>query len=191
MDHKRINQEIKEIVKISSSVPETYQVKCFEILLSNLLMEHKPPRDASEYVPPPPGGEKIPNPAQVRVFMRKTGVTDNDLKAIALYEAGELHFVKEPHHDKVAKGQIEWALLLALKNAIVSNSLTVDPEDIRSICQEKGYYDATNFAAIFKAPRNAKLFKKPLEPQGSARALSLEGIQALGELVKSLAGASQ
>ena len=69
--------------------------------------------------------------------------------------------------------------------------MPTDPEDVRSICQEKGFYDRANFAANFKRPNNVALFKEPLEPQGSAQALSNEGQEALGRLVKSLAGGAE
>lgn len=82
---------------------------------------------------------------------------------------------------------MEWALLLALKSAILKDSLSTDPEDVRSVCQDKGYYDKANFAGVFKAPRNAKLFRKALVKQGPPEPLSSEGQDALGELVKRLA----
>jgi hypothetical protein len=119
--------------------------------------------------------------------MQKTGVTVEQLAAVATVADGEVHFLKEPTPDKIAKGQTQWALLLALKNAISSNVFSVDPEAVRSVCQEKGFYDKNNFAKNFKNDGTAKLFKKPLEPQGEAQGLSSEGFDALGELVRTLA----
>jgi len=199
VDYEALKSELQAISDLAATVPAPFRERCFEILLQHLLAgvasPSKPAAGETDHTPPspavPPGGTKIPTPAQVRVFMQKTNVTESDLCRIFLFEDGELHFVKEPATQKVAQGQIEWALLIALKNGILTNSLSVDPEDVRSICQEKGFYDRANFAAIFKRPNNLALFKGPLEPQGSAQMLSNEGQEALGRLVKSLAGGGE
>lgn len=203
MDYGKLKQEIKDIADVASSVPETFREKCFEILLENLLAEGGTGKAAS---PPKPKDEKnnvdsasdrgkpaghvIPTPAKVRVFMKRTGVSDEDLQALFLYEDDELHFIKEPAADVVSTGQIEWALLIALKNGILGNAMSCDAESVRSICQEKGYYDKKNFSTIFKKPANAKLFSAPLESQGEAQSLSNDGLDLLGKIVKSLVGAS-
>ncbi len=198
MNYNKLKQEIKEIAEIASGVPEPFRNKCFETLLQHLLTSEKPASDklperkdekpAEKDDTGQSNGGKIPLPAQVRVFMTKSGVTEDDLKSLFLYQDGELHFVREPATKKVAQGQMEWALLLALKNGILKNSLCADPEDVRSICQDKGFYDQANFAANFKKGTNATLFKKPLSPQGEAQSLSGDGQVALGKLVKTLIG---
>lgn len=201
MDYGKLKKELKEIAEVSSSVPEAFRERCFEILLENLLAEgkdekpaaktpakSKPAEAAITQDPGKPAGKAIPTPAKVRVFMQRTGVSDEDLQALFLYEDNELHFVKEPAASAVAVGQIEWSLLISLKNGILNNNMSCDAEAVRSICQEKGYYDKKNFTAIFKRPANAKLFNSPLEAQGDAQPLSSEGQSALGKLVKALVG---
>jgi hypothetical protein len=202
MDYEKLKAGVKEIAEIATSVPEQFRDKCFELLLSNLLrtegtdsarqLRHdkggqvEPPQDESEKKPNLIQGE-IPITTQVRVLMKKTGVTKEELENILLYENDEVHFIKEPHPKGITTGQMEWALLLALKNAILNDSLSTDPEDVRSVCQEKGYYDKGNFAGVFKQERNAKWFRKALVKQGPAEPLSSEGQDALGELIKRLA----
>ena len=194
MDYAKLKQEIKAIADIANDVPEPFREKCFQLLLENLLGsqpggESKPgfnKLEEEKTLPP-----AIPISAQVRVLMSKTGVTKDDLGRILFVEDGEAHFTREPSHGKVARGQIEWALLLALQNGILNNSLTVDPEDVRSICQVKGFYDAGNFTTNFKTPKNAKLFRNPLESQGEPQPLTAEGQTTLGKLIKSLAEASE
>ena len=197
MDYPKLKQEIKAIADIANDVPQPFREKCFQLLLENLLGSQpagaskpafKKPKDLTTL---PPAQKSIPTPAQVRVLMSKTGVTEDDLGRILFVEDGEVHFTREPSHSTVARGQIEWALLLALQNAILNNSLTVDPEGVRSICQEKGFYDPANFAANFRKDKNAKLFRNPLESQGEPQSLTTEGQTELGNLIKSLAGASE
>jgi len=197
MEYEQLKSELQNIVDLCESIPEPYRDKCFEILLTAFI---SPPlrrpgasgpsaADVGPAAGSSPEGEKIPTPAQVRVFMQRNAITEAVLAAVFLFAGGELHFIKEPSPTTVAEGQIQWALLLALKSGILNNSVVVDPEDVRSICQEKGFYDAQNFAAVFKRPSNAKLFKGLLEPQGESRALTTEGEAELAKLLNTLAGA--
>jgi hypothetical protein len=71
----------------------------------------------------------IPMPSQIKIFMQKTGVTTDELQRIVMFEDGEVHFVQEPTTKIIAHGQIEWSLLIALKNAIEQNSFSIDPEN--------------------------------------------------------------
>ena len=71
-------------------------------------------------------------------------------------------------------------------NGILNNKLSADPEEVRSIVQEKGYYDPANFAANFKSPKYSKYFSKPLESQGDTQTLSKQGEETLAQLIKSL-----
>ena len=186
MDYDMLRKEIEEIIAIALGVPEQFQVSCFEILLQNLLREQPAgPRSPDE--PLPHRKETVPTPAKIRVFMERTGTTIEELSSVLLYADGEIHFLREPTTGRIAQGQMEWALLIALKNGVCFNDLSADPEDVRSICQDKGFYDLANFAANFKNVKNAKLFKKPLESQGEPQQLSNDGQIALGQLVTTLA----
>ncbi len=201
MDYQKLKKELKDIAEVASSVPEQFRERCFELLLENLLtdsgetkssppekqgIEKKKEEQLDDHGKP--AGQSIPTPAKVRVFMKRTGVTEEHLQALFLYEDEELHFIKEPAAEVVSKGQIEWALLIALKNGILGNSMACDAESVRSICQEKGYYDKKNFSTNFKNASHAKLFSAPLETQGEAQTLSNDGLDALGKIVKSLVG---
>jgi hypothetical protein len=104
-----------------------------------------------------------------------------------MIEGGEVHFVQEPRGVPNAVGQIQWALLLALRSALTGGAFEVDPEAVRSICIDKGLYDRANFATIFKRPANAALFRGEMVPQGQARPLSDEGEHRLAEIISTLA----
>jgi len=210
MDYEKLKEEIKQIADIAASVPEQFRDKCFELLLTNLVQANagerrderktEPERkagsgtegaDTAEKLPPPPprkDGSKITLTTQLRLLMRRTTLNEEEIGSVIMQgDDGDVHFVREPHNVPLAQGQIEWALLLALKNAIKNDSMTVDPEDVRSVCQEKGFYDRANFASIFKRPNYSKYFKEALVPQGQAQPLTADGQDALGKLVKRLA----
>lgn len=189
MEYEELKKEILEIAKIANEAPAPFKEKCFELLLSHLLSG----TPSSPIVGPPkagPGeGEGTVTPsAQLRVFMKKYDVTNEHISKVIMRSENDVHLLKEPEEKKVAKGQIAWALLLALKNGILKNKFEVDPEDVRSICIEKGYYHKANFASYFKTPGNAKLFKGAMESQGEPQALSDKGMEKLAELIKKLAG---
>jgi len=195
MDYESLKAELKEIADIAGSVPEPFREKCFEVLLQHLVHASTQPKNdgarAEQDKPVDLGGEatpggKIPVKAQLRVFMQRTGVTLQQLERLVLVDGNDVHFIHEPAHGTVAKGQMEWALLLALKQAIQGNEFSTDPEDVRSICQEKGFYDKGNFATVFKRPPYGTYFKQPLQPQGPPQTLSNDGQAALAELIKTL-----
>ncbi len=198
MDYAGLKVEIKEISDIAESVPQPFRERCFEILLHHMLAEQRQDLPPTKILPS--GGEeagadvatklevstKLRIKASLRVFMQRTNVTADELQRVILVEGDDVHFIREPAHGTVAKGQMEWALLLALKNAVISNELSTDPEDVRSICQEKGFYDKGNFSTIFKRQPYAGYFRQPLQPQGPRQTLTNDGQAALGELLKSL-----
>jgi len=204
MDYVTLKAEIKEIADIAASVPEQFREKCFEILLQRLI-DGSPSNlgrdagaaDSGTKIPAGGGGvstiaaSKIPVKAQLRVFMERTKVTLDDLQRVVLVDGDDVHFIREPAHGTIAKGQMDWALLLALKHGITDNEFSTDPEDVRSISQEKGFYDKANFAAIFKRQPYAAYFRQPLQPQGPRQTLTNDGQTALAALLKELARPSE
>jgi hypothetical protein len=201
MRYEDLKEEIKAIAVIADSVPEVFKERCFEVLLQNLIASgqnverpaqtppQKPPTvaDAQDAPPSAGNGGSVPTPSQIKVFMQKTGVTAADLAKVVIYDDNSAHFIQEPIGNKIARGQVEWALLLALKKGIEKNVLDVDPEDVRSICQDKGFYDATNFSTNFKGAVTAKLFQGEMKKQGAAQKLSNEGLAELGKIIKEFA----
>ncbi|MGA2534051.1 MAG: hypothetical protein ABSG19_13565 [Candidatus Aminicenantales bacterium] len=188
MNYQELREALKEIIATVESVPGKYQEKCFEILL-NGLMGGISPRQDGVYPPPPappaePAGQGIPIKSQVRVFLKKTDITEDDLKKVLLFEDDDVHFIKEPKTTNSALGQIQWALLLALKNGILKNNFSVDAESVRSVCQDKGFYHAANFARNFKMEKHAKLFKNPLLPQGEPSQLTDDGYTELAKFIR-------
>jgi hypothetical protein len=196
MDYGSLSEEIKQITEIAESVPERYKEKCFEILLQRLLSEKKSPSQALEIFSQghpesiPSQDAKIPITTQIRLFMTKTGITEEELNSILFYDSNndEVHFLKEPNPPAIAQGQIDWALLLALQKGVLSNELSVDAENVRAICQVKGFYDGANFASIFKKPKYASLFKAPITQKAGPQTLSDKGLTALATLIRKLAG---
>ena len=198
MDYSNLKNEIMEITSIATSIPEPFRAKCFEILLTHLVAVTSKKNDIGtpqklqngkgleNDETKPPLTTSISFPASVRAFMKKTEITDDELAKAVYYDDEEFHFLVEPSTKTVSRGPIEWALLLALRNGIMSNNFAVDPEDVRSMCQEKGYYDATNFWKAFKSTKNKALFAGELKAQGDARKLTSSGQEELAKFLRDL-----
>lgn len=197
MDYSKLKEAITTITDIASSVPEPFREKCFEILLSHLLAPT--PAKTSPAVALTPQEETIsetpktptasaPLPASIRAFMKKAEITDDELAKAIYFDGDEFHFLVEPSTKTISRGQIEWALLLALRAGVTGNNLAADPEDVRSMCQEKGYYDPTNFWKAFKPPKNKALFAGELKAQGDPRKLTAAGQEELSKVLHYLAG---
>jgi len=193
--YDRLKDELPRILELVEQVPEPLKQRCFEVLLSHLLrsIEAASPAAPSGQVQltalaGPAVGSPPAIPGRVRAFMRRYRLDESQLQRVVMVENGEIHFILEPHEVPNALGQIQWALLLALRSALTGGAFDVDPEGVRSICIEKGYYDGPNFAAIFKRAANAKLFRGEMAPQGKASGLSDEGERRLAELIQTLAG---
>lgn len=200
MKYEELKEEIKAIADIADSVPDVFKERCFEVLLQNLLTSLTPADSPSRIIsakspamepqntpPPVANAGSIPTPSQIKILMQKTGMTAEELSKVVMYDDNAVHFIQEPQGNRIARGQVEWALLLALKKGIEKNVLEVDPEEVRSICQDKGFYDAANFATNFKAPVTAKLFQGEMKKQGTAQKLSNEGLTELGKIAKEFA----
>jgi len=200
MDYKSLSAEIKKMVEVVEGVPEDLRPVCFGALLDRYLRQEledlKEPQDRGRK---PEGGApgsarapSVPLNAQLRVFMKKHEISQGELDALVYYdtEAARAHILREPKAERIARGQIDWALLLALVGAIERQQFSVDPEDVRSICIEKGYYDRANFATNFKGQKNARFFRGPMKPQGEAQQLSDAGQGELAALIRSLVSGS-
>lgn len=202
MDFKQMKSGIKEISEIAAAVPEPFRAKCFETLLNALLAEEKPaqeerppkedkPKKENETPRHPPDSTTIAMNSQLRLLTLKAEVTEEEINRVAFVENGEVNFIREPQPSGIREGQLEWALMIALKNGILKNVFEADAESVRSKCIDAGFYDKNNFASNFKSTKFEAYFKGLLKPQGEAVALSADGQVALGALIKRLAGAAK
>src|SRR5688572_19823960 len=108
VDYQKLKDEIKEIAAIAAEVPDPFKEKCFELLLTNLIGgQPRAAEDKQKAVQPAPAGDStgdggtLPKPSQIRVFMTKTGMTDDLLKKVVMFEDEQIHFIREPSPAKV------------------------------------------------------------------------------------------
>lgn len=197
MDYENLKTQIKEIVEIVAGLPENLQEKCFEILLNRLTISNPDQFNSPANLATQHRGETSVLIGQddrfsgsLKAFMHETSIAGEDIDKVIFIDKGKVHFISEPDTTKKTQGVIQWALLLALENAFTSETgeLRVDPEKLRSICQEKNCYDPPNFAKTLKTKKNAPLFGGSLDSQGDPRMLTSKGKEMLGELIRELGG---
>ncbi len=200
-DIDSLKSRIREISNIAVSMPPEFRQKCFELLMTHLLSGGTSPAPLAPGAPAPLSGSAPPMPmpvpfnlgytggppmtALLSAFVKKIGLTTEQFGRVIGYMHGKVIFFHEPETAKGAQAQIEWAYLLALKNAIVKGSFSVDAEEVRIVCQEKGIFDRRNFYTNFR--HYADSFRNPPEPAGRPQPLSSRGIVALGALIRELA----
>jgi hypothetical protein len=195
--YAELRAELREIVELVGSLPDKYREKAFDLLVSHLLADRsrvgsdEKVDDKHEQQPPPlhrkaepTNGGSFVIPARVKTLLRRHKIGEEQLRNLVMIEGQDVHFVHEPRDVRIATGQIHWSLLLALKSALLGRDFLVDPEAVRSLCQDKGFYDAKNFAANFR--NNSDLFQRLPQPQSEPVRLSTKGEEELADLIRSL-----
>jgi hypothetical protein len=199
-----IKTEIQEIVELVKTVPESLQLRAFEILLQDALdrsagKKRTPRRDAGEEEereePTDRGKKKEARgsegldpstlPMRVKAFMKRTKVTAPQIEKLFHIEGKEYEPIWTLKVTKFSKAQVQIALLQSLQRALVSGEFSFDREEVRTECKNKKSYDNTNFKVNFQ--NNAKYFSG-LEKDGLV-SLTDDGMTALASLITELAGA--
>jgi hypothetical protein len=203
-----LKTEIQEIVEVVKTVPESLQLRAFEILLQDALDrvggkprnrgdEKKDDTDDTKDTDDKPekkdrrdrvseGLDPDSVPMRVKAFMKRTQVTAP--------QTGKLFHVEKDHFEpiwaikvaKFSKAQVQVALLQALQRALTSGEFSFDREEVRTACESKKCYDGTNFKANFR--NSAKLFSG-LDKEGLV-SLTDDGMTDLASLIGELAGTS-
>jgi len=184
-----IKSGVEQVVALCESVPERFRDRCFDLLMGALLREKGSPRSLSpsdeeerEELTDKGGGELKLN-APTRAFMKRHGVTEEQLSQVVMTDEDDVHFVRKPKIANNATGQIDWALLLALKSGLADGEFEVSAQATRAMCDSEGCLDRSNFAKTLR--RNRELFKAEMSgdaPQG----LSGDGERKLATLIKAL-----
>jgi hypothetical protein len=184
---------LDEIVKISDSVPEKYQVKCFEILLNSVIKPLQPTvpglkadveeKDKFEKIKTP-GDEKFLLPIDVKAFLSQYGLNEAILWKFFVAEGEQIRPIYTLKVTKKATAQIQHALMLCLETAMISGQFEINKEALRERCKDQKSYDGGNFNTNLKV--NEKNFKAV---EGvDILSLSPDGKSELADLLEELSG---
>lgn len=178
MDTTELEAKIKEILAIVEKVPEKFQEKCFEVLLSSSLTTvssvtqmRKEKKKEDE--------EIAPIPIDVKAFLQQYNLPKEKLDKLFLIQGTEVRVIYEIKTARKSNAQIQIATLTALENALKDKKFKFGMEDVRQKCKDQRCYDGANFKAHFK--NNAIMFKSLTDEE--AIELSPDGKAELAETI--------
>jgi hypothetical protein len=185
-------KQLKEIVKLSESVPEEYRQKCFELLLGHTLQSYSPrtpvKKPAPDEIPQESTslGEQFVLPIDVKAFLSQYGLDESLLWRFFLIEGSEIRHIYKLKATKKTKAQIQHALMMSLESAITTGQFEVGIEDLRARCKDQKCYDSSNFMKTIKTTY-CHLFKGVQDVETVV--LSPGGKSELADLLEELSGA--
>jgi hypothetical protein len=203
-----LKEKIKEIADIASSVPESLQVSCFEILLRDHLQSistkpeqrRQPPEGPNPPPEAPPSDAKPVEEAakgqsdvtmadihlKARKFMERYSVTIAEVNNLFYKDAGVITpLYEDVKTTRMSEAQIRITLLQGLKSALVDGEFAANVEAVRTECRDRKTLDGTNFAANYK--NNDTLFDfDKFDRETKTVRLSEDGRKELAQLIKEL-----
>lgn len=171
---EEIRQALNEVIEISDTCPEKYQVKCFEVLISSLLR----PKHIKEET-----YEKTGVREQSSIpFFSQNEISQDEWQKVFHHDGNIYQIIVNDLKEKtVAKKQVKLALLLGVKNLLENNEAYFEKDALIDICKMYSTYDSGNFAGHMK--KNKHLFIQ----KSTGWALTIPGQQAAGNAIKELA----
>jgi hypothetical protein len=148
-----IENEVKEIVKVCETCPETYRLKCFEILMmgftnsgaSGSIETPKPKNLVKALVPQTKVGTEFVT------FLKGINLSIEEISQVVDLESGNILTRNFPSDKATIQRQI--AALIAICHVYKEGDPVVPKEELKNWCNKFGALDTGNFTAIMK---NAK-----------------------------------
>lgn len=183
IDLDEVKTRMDELIEIAESLPEKYQQKGFEVLLSKLIDAIRVPAVTPELEGEPETSKRaFVIPIDVRAFLRQYGISDENLKKLYLLDPEDVRSIYTLQETRTSRAQIQVTLLTALENALRNNKFEFTIENVRGRCKDPHkIYDPNNYMANFR--NNAKLFKSLEDPSVE---LSPDGKSELADIVLEL-----
>lgn len=178
-------EELKEIVELSNLVPDKFQVKCFELILSNKLKladnQQFEKKTSKADTPEDLASGDFKLPVTLSAFISQYKL--NSQNVLNLFHIDKERIV--PIYNLTAKNkkqaQTQLALLLSLESALNTGKFSFDLKLLRSKCEENMVYDSANFKRYLK--QNGTYYKNIDDEEVF---LTPEGKTALVDLLETL-----
>jgi len=178
-----LKKDIDEIITFVEKLPEKYQQKAFEVMLSNLLNKGKKEQKTED-----DGNDRtsieIPIPVEIKGLFKKHNMPMEEISKIFYIEKNEISPIYELNSSDKTTMEVQLALLISLENLLEgkTDKLEFSIEDVREKCKELRCYDTTNFNTYLK---KRKILFKDLNDKEHV-ILSNDGKNELGILIKEL-----
>jgi hypothetical protein len=179
-------EKLKEITELAESVPESFRLKCFELLLSHHLSAQETKHD-TKVTHKGEAKDEFPKhtfvlPIDVKAFLNQYSIDEAVLNKLYLIEGNNVRPIYNLKVNKKAASQIQHALLMSLENALINGEFKFKIETLRQRCKDLKCFDTANFMAILK--KNSSLFKSLDDEE--AVFLSTDGKAELADTIEEL-----
>lgn len=209
-----LKKEILDIIEIVQQCPERLQEKCFEMLLSQYLSEHKVEKNHTKVkenvvknvaIEDETVGstvsEKGTNDSsadeikisdfhiKIQRFFSSNGISISDINYLYYKEDGKLMPLYESlGSTKMSECQIRLELLTAFENSFsnVNGDMSFNGEEVRQRCQTMKCYDTGNFSTILKKSSNLLDNFNDKYDKSTEYILSSEGKKELAKIILEL-----
>lgn len=210
-----LKKEILDIIEIVQQCPEKLQEKCFEMLLSQYISEHKVEEKQTmvkervvkniaveDETVESTEGERTTNDSssdeikitdfhiKIQRFFSSNGISISDINDLYYKEDGKLMPLYESlGSTKMSECQIRLELLTAFENSFSSTNgdMSFNGEEVRQRCQAMKCYDTTNFSTILKKSSNLLDNFNDKYDKSTDYILSIEGKKELAKIILELA----
>lgn len=210
-----LKTEILDIIEIVQQCPEKLQEKCFEMLLSQYISEHKVEKNHNvgkesdvknvtiedESVESTTGEISTNNSLsdeikvtdfhiKIQRFFSSNGISNSELNNLYYKEDGKLMPLYETlGSTKMSECQIRLELLTAFENSFsnVNGDMSFNGEVVRQRCQAMKCYDLANFSTNLKKSSNLLDNFNDKYDKNMEYILSAEGKKELAKTILELA----
>lgn len=209
-----LKKEILDIIEIVQKCPEKLQEKCFEMLLSQYISEHKVQKEQpvaierimkdnvieTEIVESVVGEKGISDSSsdeiklsdfhiKIQRFFSSNGISISDINNLYYKEDDKLMPLYESlGSTKMSECQIRLELLTAFENSFSSTNgdMSFNGEEVRQRCQAMKCYDTANFSTILKKGSNLLDNFNDKYDKNTEYILSAEGKKELAKIILEL-----
>jgi hypothetical protein len=151
---------LKEIVKLSDSVPEKYQTICFELLLKSELVNFTSDKDFAPHnmdgKPSQSANSVTKLPITVKSFLTQYNLDEAKVISLFHFDGSEIAPTFKINNKSKKAGQEEMSLVLSFMNAILDSKFGFTIKQLREKCTEENIYDSANFKTYLK--QSSKLY---------------------------------
>lgn len=209
-----LKKEILDIIEIVQQCPEKLQEKCFEMLLSQYISEHKTENSQTvvkenvvrNIVIEDESGESLMDERsknesssdeikitdfhiKIQKFLSSNGISISDINELYYKEDGKLMPLYESlGSTKMSECQIRLELLTAFENSFSSatGDMSFNGEEVRQRCQAMKCYDLSNFSTNLKKSSNLLDNFNDKYDKSTEYILSTEGKKELAKIILEL-----
>lgn len=176
----KVKDALEEVINLSNSCPDKYQLKCFEVLLSALTRSETPPVANPATAPPTPPGSI--QHAQRSAFFTQHGIDNAEWTRVFHLDGTSYNIIVGDLRTKPkSQKQVRLALLLGVKSLLETGEPNVPKDSLVEMCKNYSAYDSPNFSGIMKKNRQFFLAK------GKDWVLTVPGQQRAADVIKELA----